>query len=166
MHLRLALLSVLLGVGVACVPPPDCKPACEDLIEACGFGADPAVCAEGCRSTPQVDAARHDVRDCLMVADCGQLLNGECRGEPVCGESGYYLVWAPDCFDGLRGVAVRPDCSVVADEGDWGALGPPYPIGDGTFAFEGVCTTSVEDPSRGTCTNIQGSCDFTLLPVL
>jgi hypothetical protein len=165
-RLRLAIVPLLIGVGAACVPPPECTPACKDLVEECGFDVDPAVCAAGCRSSPTVDAVRHDVRDCLLVADCGQVLAGECLGEPVCGGAGYYLVHAPGCFDGLRGVAVRADCSVVADDGDWGVIGPPYPVGDGSFAFEGVCTTSVDDPWFRSCTNIRGTCDYHLLPVL
>lgn len=163
MHRGIALAAVL----VACKPPPSCVQACEIVVGECGLGGDMDLCVDGCRATPLDDLERHDVRDCLAAADCGHLAAGECVGTARCGPA-YYVVASAGCLDGTRAVHVARDCTIVAENADWGALGPPHAGDDGAITFAGTCVRDVEaHGDQGHCTTPAGdTCDYLVWPVL
>lgn len=168
--MRTRIISLLIGIllgSAACAPPPTCGRVCDIVVDTCGLGGDHALCEEGCEATPVADDERHDLRDCVAVADCGHLAAGVCLGEPRCGTANYYLAMSPNCFAGTRSVWVDRDCQAVTERGDWGPLGPPRLNDEGKLAFDGICTSDLDTfDESGTCATPQGDCDYLLWPVL
>lgn len=119
----------MIWILLACLSPTACPDACEKIVDECGLGAGTEACLSACRDVALPDYERRDFSHCVALADCGELVTGECASnESLCeGPLYIHVAVSPECGapgDALHGLLQQADCTMKA-EGDWGDLGAP-----------------------------------------
>lgn len=135
----------MLWMWLACLSPTACPDSCEKIVGECGLGSGLEDCVSACRDIQVIEYERRDFSHCVALADCGDLVVGECAYSPsYCPAPLYvHVALGPECGapeGSAHGLIQDSDC-VYRAEGDWGELGVPevhaeYPL---RLTFDGGC---------------------------